>query len=184
MQRPFFSFLLSSTIWLIIIFIFTFFQLNKKQFLTPKITIDAEMIGEEISEKNPPQLKKQSNLKPKNDKVFDLKKSKKEINQTHNHHFANKETIKNSENSKLEVAKLVYQPLPKIPDELRRDAFLTKAVARFYILKNGNVKEVELIEMSNNPKLNFLLLKFLKKWRFEESLKESTQDIEVIFEVK
>ena len=67
---------------------------------------------------------------------------------------------------------------------MRKEAFETKAIARFYILANGEVEKVELIKMANSPQLNYLLLKSLRKRKFEEKMENSTQDIEVVFEVK
>ncbi len=78
----------------------------------------------------------------------------------------------------------LYQPLPAIPNELRDEAFNSKAVARFYIAKDGTITKVILTQPCANPKLNHLLLKSLQKWKFGASDSESTQDISVNFEVK
>jgi hypothetical protein len=164
MNNPSFSFFLAFVVWLLIIGFFSFSLFKQNQFLEPQITIDAMMIGESNFEGN----KSLENKKPADEK--------KDLSE------------KNHQNNNLKTAasqaKLVYRPLPQIPQYLRKTAFETKAIAKFYILKNGEVQKVELIEASNNPKLNFLLLNALKKWRFEESDSESTQNIEVIFEVK
>lgn len=175
MQKPFLSIITSIIIWLIVICGFGFFSLNTKQFPTPKITIDAEMIGEEIGEKKRPQLKQEKSKEKHDDKISDLR-AKETKNNHHDHHL--------SENVKIAKAKIVSQPLPQIPNELRKEAFETKAIARFYILANGEVEKVELIKMANSPQLNYLLLKSLRKWKFEEKMENSTQDIEVVFEVK
>lgn len=177
MQKPFSNLLISTIIWLIIIVGFSFFKPSQKQFLIPQITIDAEMIGEEIGKKTQPKLKQKTTQEKHNDKTSDLKA--KETKKTfHDHHLSEKQ------DSKIFKAKIISQPLPQIPDDLRKEAFATKAIARFYILANGNVEKIELIKMANNPKLNFLLMKSLKKWRFEANSQNSTQDIEVAFEVK
>ena len=78
----------------------------------------------------------------------------------------------------------LYQPLPDIPEELRYEAMRTKALARFNIATDGTVKSVDLIQPSNSPKLNYLLIKSLKQWRFEASNHESSQEISITFEVK
>jgi len=78
----------------------------------------------------------------------------------------------------------LYQPLPDIPEELRYEAMRTKALARFNIATDGTVKSVDLIQPSNSPKLNYLLIKSLKQWRFEASNHEASQEISITFEVK
>lgn len=78
----------------------------------------------------------------------------------------------------------LFNPLPQIPDDLRLEAFNSEAVARFYIEANGAVSRVELIKPCANPKLNHLLLKSLKSWKFAAANSASTQDIRVNFLVK
>ncbi len=77
-----------------------------------------------------------------------------------------------------------FHPLPKIPDELRFEAFNSEALARFHIAANGEVLQVELIKPCANPKLNSLLLKSLKRWKVSASNSDSTQDIRVSFLVR
>jgi outer membrane biosynthesis protein TonB len=77
-----------------------------------------------------------------------------------------------------------FHPLPQIPEELRFEAFNSEALARFHIAANGEVLRVELIKPCANPKLNSLLLKSLKRWRFSVSNSDSTQDIRVNFLVR
>ena len=62
-------------------------------------------------------------------------------------------------------AVITYQPLPKIPDELRKEAFSTAAVARFRVAAD-NSATVELITPSQNPRLNHILMDTLKTWKF------------------
>jgi protein TonB len=62
-------------------------------------------------------------------------------------------------------ARAIYQPLPEIPDELRRRAIDLVAVARFRVAANGSA-EVELIEPTPDAALNRALVETLKKWRF------------------
>ena len=66
-------------------------------------------------------------------------------------------------------AVLVHNPLPQIPEELRLEAFQSEATARFYIDIAGNVEKVDLIKSCANPRLNNLLLKALRQWKFSPS---------------
>jgi protein TonB len=66
-------------------------------------------------------------------------------------------------------ARALYQPLPEIPEELRRRAVDLVAVARFRVAANGSA-EVELIEPTPDAALNRALLETLKKWRFFPAL--------------
>ena len=85
-------------------------------------------------------------------------------------------------------AQAIERPLPKIPDDLREEAFSVAAVARFRIAPDGTAS-VELATPTPNPRLNRLLLDTLKKWRFFPAMKDgkpvaSVQEIRVQFEVK
>jgi protein TonB len=66
-------------------------------------------------------------------------------------------------------ARALYQPLPEIPEELRRRAIDLMAVARFRVAANGSA-EVELIEPTPDAALNRALLETLKRWRFFPAL--------------
>ena len=66
-------------------------------------------------------------------------------------------------------ARALYQPLPEIPEELRRRALDLVAVARFRVAANGSA-EVELIQPTPDAALNRALLDTLKKWRFFPAL--------------
>ena len=91
----------------------------------------------------------------------------------------------NSKNN-LDAKKIapLFQPLPEIPLDMRSEFFSTKIIAKFYIKKDGSVSAVELLEISHNPRLNLLLLKSLKKWRFEPSNQDFEQIINVKFAVE
>jgi outer membrane biosynthesis protein TonB len=170
MQKPLTSFVFATLVWLVVLSGFSLSIFKKSP--SPKIAleIDAQMIGEVAEEKKPA---KKSNIKtPEIDKSSDLKTAKKALQ--HDHHFV--ETAK-----KLAP---IFNPLPQIPDDLREEAFASEAIARFYISNEGAVLKVELIKPCANPKLNFLLLKSLRKWRFANGSTESTQDIRVNFLVK
>jgi len=85
-------------------------------------------------------------------------------------------------------AQAIYRPLPKIPDDLREQAFSVAAVARFRVAADGTAT-VELATPTPDPRLNRLLLDTLKSWKFFPAMKDgrpvaSVQEIRVQFEVK
>ena len=85
-------------------------------------------------------------------------------------------------------AQAIDKPLPKIPDDLREQAFSLTAVARFHIAADGTAA-VELATPTPNPRLNRLLLDSLRNWKFFPAMKDgrpvaSVQDVRVQFEVK
>ncbi len=162
MRYPLTSFLTSLLFWIII---FAAFSLVNHQ--TQKIVnVDANLIVEEKS------LVK-NNPTPAKSKTATDKAS----------------TVENKNTSNQEQSAVpVSRPLPKIPDELREEAFQSYAIARFHIAADGSFT-VELIKPCNNPKLNFLLLNSLKKWQFipEKHLGiavAATKDIQVEFKVE
>ena len=81
-------------------------------------------------------------------------------------------------------AVLVHNPLLQIPDDLRSEALVSEAIARFYIDAAGSVTHVDLVKPCANPKLNNLLLKYLKSWKFVGGNASSTQNIRVSFKVE
>jgi len=85
-------------------------------------------------------------------------------------------------------ARAIVRPMPQIPDDLREEAFNFTALARFHIAVDGSAK-VELAKPTPNPRLNWILLDSLKKWRFIPAIKNgkpvaSTEEIVVKIEVK
>ncbi len=85
------------------------------------------------------------------------------------------------------AARVISQPMPSLPDDLREDAYQAIAVARFDIHADGTI-EVELSKPTQNPRLNALLLETLSKWRFFPAMQgghpvESHQDVRVHFNV-
>ena len=85
-------------------------------------------------------------------------------------------------------ARAIVQPMPQIPDDLREEAFNFTALARFRIAVDGSAK-VELAKPTPNPRLNWILLDSLKKWRFIPAIKNgkpvaSIEEIVVKIEVK
>jgi len=85
------------------------------------------------------------------------------------------------------AARIISQPMPALPDDLREDAYQAVAVARFDIHADGTI-EVELSKPTQNPHLNALLIEMLRKWRFFPAMQgghpvESHQDVRVHFNV-
>jgi periplasmic protein TonB len=85
------------------------------------------------------------------------------------------------------AARIISQPMPALPDDLREDAYQAVAVARFDIHADGTI-EVELSKPTQNPRLNALLIETLRKWRFFPAMQgghpvESHQDVRVHFNV-
>jgi protein TonB len=62
-------------------------------------------------------------------------------------------------------ARAIYQPMPAIPEELRRHPMAVTAVARFQVEPDGTAT-VALIRPTPIPLLNTALLAALKRWRF------------------
>jgi TonB family protein len=137
------------------------------------------MFGEIIEKKSTPKLVKKEVQKLHDDKISDLKKTieKKRI-EHHDHHYEDQDNIK-SQNHKI-----LHRPLPQIPRNMRREAFATKAVAKFYVNQDGSVQKIELLKAASNPRLNFLLMKELKKWQFEAAKEDFEVEVNVGFEVK
>ncbi|SDE46330.1 energy transducer TonB [Paraburkholderia lycopersici] len=80
-------------------------------------------------------------------------------------------------------ARAITQPLPEIPDDLREAAYHAIALARFTIHPDGSV-DVELLQPTQQPRLNQLLLASLHNWRFFPATEngkpvESHQDVRV-----
>lgn len=84
-------------------------------------------------------------------------------------------------------ARAIYQPIPKIPEELRYEAIRAEAVARFHINVDGTVA-VELIKPTTNPRINQIILNTLRTWKFLPALQNgnpvpSVQEIKIHVEV-
>jgi periplasmic protein TonB len=84
-------------------------------------------------------------------------------------------------------ARLLSQPLPVLPDDLRDQGYQAVAVARFQVHADGSF-DVELVKPTQNPRLNQILLETLRKWRFFPAMEsgrpvESRQDVRVHFNV-
>jgi len=79
-------------------------------------------------------------------------------------------------------ARAIYQPLPDVPEELRRRAIDLVAVARFRVAANGSA-EVELIQPTPDAALNRALLDTLRRWRFFPAM-ESGKPIASVVDIR
>jgi protein TonB len=68
-------------------------------------------------------------------------------------------------------ARAIYAPVPKIPDELREETFVSVAVAHFRVTYDGRV-EIALVQPTSSPRLNEILIDTLKQWRFFPAMKQ------------
>lgn len=139
----------------------------KKVEKQPEVTLEIELIS--ADEINAP--------KKKSEKVL-LKKS---THEPSDHVHLPEESTAEKSTKSLDPT---FHPLPEIPEELRDEAFSSRAVARFHIGENGSVTKVELIQPCANPRLNVLLLKALQKWKFPAEANGKTQEISVTFLVR
>jgi protein TonB len=85
-------------------------------------------------------------------------------------------------------ARAIFQPLPQIPEELRRGSLDVVAIARFRVAANGTAT-VELVQPTSNAELNRSLLETLKRWRFFPAMQKgravaSTIDIRIPISVR
>ncbi|MGF6660078.1 protein TonB [Paraburkholderia atlantica] len=84
-------------------------------------------------------------------------------------------------------ARVLSQPLPEVPDDLREQGYQAIAVARFTVHADGTF-DVELVKPTQNPRLNQILLATLRQWRFFPAIEngrptETHQDVRVHFNV-
>lgn len=183
MDYPARSIFLSISLWAVIIF--CLFKCNIEE---DKFASDADQITVQIgsseaknfSTKNffpKSNLKSQEKVDQKNDKNLKDKKddvadeASSQAASQHNHNFSDDQ--------------IIYHPLPEIPGELRREAFNSYAIARFYIAEDGSVANVDLIKPCANPRLNHLLMQKLKMWKFSTAKSyKKTRDVKIFFEVK
>lgn len=85
-------------------------------------------------------------------------------------------------------ARALYQPLPELPDSLRRRSIEAVAVARFQVAEDGSA-QVQLVEPTSDPDLNRALLDTLRRWRFFPAMQDgkpvaSSVDIRIPVSVK
>lgn len=182
MKYPLASFIAASLFYSVVIFALTFSFLKTNEAPLVSLTIDAQMIGEV----NQHQISKVKEKQAQNlEKISQDKKYQKSIEEKIEPSEENpaREEEEEFKNISQKIAP-IYQPLPEIPDELRYEAFNSKVSARFFVLKNGAVANVELIKPSNNPKLNHLLLKSLREWKFPANSSGFIQEVNVTFKVE
>ena len=79
-------------------------------------------------------------------------------------------------------ARAIYQPLPQIPDALRRRDVEVVAVALFHVAADGSAT-VELVQATFDTGLNRALLETLKTWRFFPAL-ESGRPVASTIEIR
>lgn len=163
------SFTFSVLIHLLLVVALCFAIFDKNTAPPPTVTIDVTMIGDVAKNKKTPQ------------QVERHEESIKQSDRGAHYHSQN-----SNSQAQDAVTKIVpiANPLPEIPQDLRVEAFQSEAIARFYIDSAGNVEKVELVKPCANPRLNNLLLKSLRQWKFSPSNKSSTQDINVKFRVQ
>lgn len=85
------------------------------------------------------------------------------------------------------AARVLSQPMPVLPDDLREQGYQVTAVARFKIHADGSF-DVELVKPTQNPRLNQILLETLHRWRFFPAMEngrpvESDQEVRVHFSI-
>lgn len=151
---------------LMLVAVFYFSWTRKNETPPPVVVLEISMLGDKSASKK--HESKSHYLKPDNQNNVQ-------------HYHSEKETDVSNESEKMAP---VFNPLPQIPDDLREEAFVSEAIARFYIDAAGVVARVELIKPCANPRLNSLLLKSLRSWKFAASKAGSTQDIRVRFRVE
>ncbi len=93
-----------------------------------------------------------------------------------------------SHESKMVNAKVVESPEPEIPSEFQDEAFSSVVTARFRIQSDGSFT-VALIERSGNEEIDRIVLKTLRKWKFQAATLDdqpiaSTRKIRVEIEVE
>jgi periplasmic protein TonB len=84
-------------------------------------------------------------------------------------------------------ARVLSQPMPVLPDDLREQGYQMTAVAHFRIHADGSF-EVDLVKPTQNPRLNQILLETLHRWRFFPAMEnghpvDCDQDVRVHFVV-
>ncbi|MFM6972817.1 MAG: hypothetical protein ACKO46_03615 [Alphaproteobacteria bacterium] len=175
-----------SYILAIIIYFFAIFLVSKNinssaNYPEISIEIDAEMLGDKnIYEQN-------SRFNEGSQKIYSENLENKINSHQHLNDFKKNDSVKSgktNENINSQKIAPIFQPLPEIPEDLRYQIFSTAITAKFYINEEGEVYEVELVNPSNIPKLNMLLIKSLKRWKFPKNTEKFTQIINVEFKVE
>lgn len=158
------NFSLAFAFWLSFLLIFSAVIFEKSAQLPTSISLDAAQLGEYVAA--------QKNFS-----------SMQELSKKSAEKFEEKIAQKKESGASKKIAPL-FNPLPQIPEELRKESFESEAVALFYIRADGLVSRVELTKPCANPRLNSLLLKSLPKWKFPPQTQDFTQEIRVGFRVE
>lgn len=102
--------------------------------------------------------------------------------------FAKEYSIGMSHEAKMVNAKVLESPEPEIPSEFQDEAFKSVVTARFSIKPDSSFS-VALVEPSGNEEIDKIVLKTLKKWKFQAATLDdepvsSTRKIRVEIEVE
>ena len=76
-------------------------------------------------------------------------------------------------------ARAIYQPAPQVPSALLGEDIDTTAMARFRVAADGTAT-VELVQATDEPRLNRAILDALRQWRFFPAMKDGTPVASVI----
>jgi len=182
MRYPFLSFALGFLLYFLLLALFAFSFSKENQAPEISLEIDANMIGEINSHESSKTSQQQSQNLEKISEDRNYEKSSDEKLEPKEENPVKEEAETFHKISQKVVP--IYQPLPQIPDELRLEAFNSKAVARFFVAANGEVKNVELVKACSDPRLNHLLLKSLRQWKFPPNSTGFIQEINVTFKVE
>lgn len=77
------------------------------------------------------------------------------------------------------AARVIYQPAPVIPAELRRHALAAEARVRFTIAADGSAT-AELEEATPDPELNRAILEGLRRWRFFPAMRDGRPEASIL----
>ncbi len=177
------SFCLAFLLHFLLLLLFCWGLFEKNAAPPHVVVLDVVMIGEDVKHRNKI-IRRQEAHHENQKQVKDLHHNSalNSPNQAQHFHSQSELDVEGSKDQQQKVVPL-FNPLPQIPAYLRDEVFESEAVARFYLDKMGNVARVELIKACEDPRLNVLLLKSLRSWKFSASGKESVQDVRVKFRV-
>lgn len=89
-----------------------------------------------------------------------------------------------SENDENDEILPIYNALPIIPDDLRKEKAKFKILVGFSVSQEGVVNNVKLIRATPNPQINKLLIDSLYNWRFKKTKKSFYKEIVINFIVE
>ncbi len=88
------------------------------------------------------------------------------------------------ENDESDEILPIYNALPTIPDDLRKERAKFKILVGFSVSQEGVVSNVKLIRATPNPRINKLLIESLYNWRFKKTRKPFYKEIIINFIVE